>query len=139
MVQTASQYIVINQTLLPSIILYKNNNISIKIVTINCGYLYSAWKHLTKSFSTLVIFRCTNNSVLSVIYKQCGLVLMFNPMGYSVLNNIKFGQLFLLFHSNASTSDVTTEISYYEQCGCCTNDIGINIIIYQHLYYKFIL
>ena len=120
-----------------------SKNVSIENLTLkNCGYLYSAWKLLTKSFSSLVIFRCTNftmqNSVLECDYKQCGLV-AFNPMGYSILNNIKSGQLFFLFHSNASTSDVTTEISYYEQCECCTNDTGINIITYQHFYYKVIL
>ena len=65
-------------------------------------------------------------------YQQCGLTIL-DAKGYSMMNNIKSGQL-LLVHSNASTSDVTTEISYYEQCGCCTNDSGIKVIIYQHSY-----
>ena len=53
-------------------------------------------------------------------------------MGYSVLNNTKSGQL-LIVNGN-TTSNVTTEISYYRQCGCCTNDTGIKIASYRHSY-----
>ena len=92
-------------------------------------------EYLTKSHSTLILLDCSafviQNSSIECEYKQCELV-FFDSMGYSKLNNIKSGQL-LLVHSN-DTSDVPTDISFYEQCGHYTNDTAIVIIIYQHFY-----
>ena len=118
-------------------IAFRNSkHINITNLTIkNCGYSYSKFQYFTNSLSSLFLFNCSDivvqNSVFECNYQQCGLV-VFDAMGNSNINNIKSGQL-LLVH-NHTTSNVTTEISYYEQYGCCTNDSAIKIIIYQHSY-----
>ena len=107
------------------------NNLTIK----NCGNLYIDLKRLTDSLSSLILLKCSDfavyNCVFECDYQQCGLVL-FDTIGYSRLNNIKSGQL-LLVHSS-TTGNVTTDVSYFEQCGCCSNDTAIKIIMYPHLY-----
>ena len=73
--------------------------------------MHSELKLLTKSLSSLLILKCSNvvvrNSAFECDYQQCGLTIL-DAKGYSMMNNIKSGQL-LLVHSNA-TSDATTEI-----------------------------
>lgn len=58
-------------------------------------------------------------------YNQCGLVIL-DATGNSNLTNIKSGQL-LLIQTN-TIRNITTKVSYYEQCGCCTNNTAIEII-----------
>ena len=121
-----------------TIIFVNSKNINIKHITIkNCTYEYTyhGSSQLTKSQGTLLLLRCSNvviqSSVFECDHKQCGLVI-WNATGDSHLTNIKSGQL-LLFHSH-TPRNITTEIRNYEQCGCCTNDTAIKIIIYQQIY-----
>jgi len=118
----------------PAIIASKNvniNNLTIK----NCGDFYTDLKCLTVSLSSLILLKCSNfavhNCVFECDYQQCGLVL-FDIIGYSRLNNIKSGQLLLV--QSRTTGNVTIDISYFEQCGCCTNDTAIKIIMHSHFY-----
>jgi len=111
-------------------------NINIKNLTIkNCGYSNSVSKDFTKLFIALILYNCTNfviqNSVIECDCKQCGLVVI-DVKGYSKLNNIKSGQLMLVH--NYTTRNTFTQISYYEQSGCCINDTAIKVIMHQHLY-----
>ena len=46
------------------------------------------------------------------------------------MTNIESGQP-VLVHRN-TISDVTTEISYYKQYGCCTDDAAIKIAIFVY-------
>ena len=117
----------------PATMLFQSSKIiTIKHLTIkNCSY----YGLLTKSLNTLVLCNCSEvvilNSTIECHYQQCSLVLL-DAKGSCNLTNIKSGQL-LLVHRN-TTSNVTTEISYYEQHGCCTkfNDTAIKIIIERH-------
>jgi len=109
----------------PKFVVFRNSkHVSFKYVNMkNCYYKNSA----------LLLFNCSDfviqNSVLECNYQQCGLVVI-DAMGNSNISKIKSSQLFVLH--NHTTSDVTTEISYYEQCGCCKNDTAIKITINQH-------
>ena len=103
----------------------------------DCGYSYSKSKHLTGSLGALFLFKCSDftiqNSVIECDYKQCG-VAIFSAIGNVRLNNIRSGQLLII--QTYTTSDVTVEISYYEQsiCTCCVNDTAMKVTINQHLY-----
>ena len=76
----------------------------------NCGYLYSESMHLTQLFSTLVSIKYSHFIV------QLDLVIASH--GYPTLNLVSY----YLFTVIPQMMLLCMNISYYEQCGCFTND-----------------